>query len=144
MNGAPASLASRRAISVLPTPVGPIIRMFFGSTSSRSALVELQPAPAVAQRDGDRALGVGLADDEAVEFGNDFAGEKSVMRSIIAEARLEAAHGVVRTSGALQRLDGDVAVGVDADFGGDIERAAHDRLGVERSVDRARAAAASA
>src|SRR5947209_12563884 len=36
MNGAPASLASRRAISVLPTPVGPIIRMFFGSTSSRS------------------------------------------------------------------------------------------------------------
>src|SRR3954468_13811417 len=36
MNGAPASFASRRAISVLPTPVGPIIRMFFGSTSSRS------------------------------------------------------------------------------------------------------------
>ena len=26
--------ASRRAISVLPTPVGPIIRMFFGATSS--------------------------------------------------------------------------------------------------------------
>ena len=35
---------------------------------------ELQPPPAVAQRDGDRALGVGLADDEAVEFGNDFTG----------------------------------------------------------------------
>ncbi len=35
--------------------------------------VELQAAPAVAQGDGDRALGVGLADDEAVEFGNDFA-----------------------------------------------------------------------
>src|SRR5437868_1273342 len=35
MNGAAASLASRRAISVLPTPVGPIIRMFFGNTSSR-------------------------------------------------------------------------------------------------------------
>jgi hypothetical protein len=35
MNGAPASFASRRAISVLPTPVGPIIRMFFGNTSSR-------------------------------------------------------------------------------------------------------------
>ena len=35
---------------------------------------ELQPAPAVAQRDGNRALGVGLADDETVEFGNDFAG----------------------------------------------------------------------
>src|SRR3954468_17115692 len=35
MKGAPASFASRRAISVLPTPVGPIIKMFFGSTSSR-------------------------------------------------------------------------------------------------------------
>src|SRR5882724_3807127 len=35
MNGAPASFARRRAISVLPTPVGPIIRIFFGSTSSR-------------------------------------------------------------------------------------------------------------
>src|SRR5439155_11540929 len=33
MNGASASRASRRAISVLPTPVGPIIRMFFGRIS---------------------------------------------------------------------------------------------------------------
>ena len=36
--------------------------------------VELQPAPAVAQRDGDGALGVGLSDNEAVELGDDFAG----------------------------------------------------------------------
>src|ERR1700761_6476766 len=36
MNGASASLARRRAISVLPTPVGPIIRMFFGVISWRS------------------------------------------------------------------------------------------------------------
>ena len=35
---------------------------------------ELQPPPAIAQRDRDGALGVGLADDEAVEFGDDFAG----------------------------------------------------------------------
>src|ERR1700712_2444042 len=35
MKGASASLASRRAISVLPTPVGPIIRMFFGVISPR-------------------------------------------------------------------------------------------------------------
>jgi hypothetical protein len=33
-NGDWASRASRRAISVFPTPVGPIIRMFFGATSS--------------------------------------------------------------------------------------------------------------
>ena len=36
MNGAWASRASRRAISVLPTPVGPIIRMFLGVISLRS------------------------------------------------------------------------------------------------------------
>jgi hypothetical protein len=32
-----ASLARRREISVLPTPVGPIIRMFLGVTSWRSS-----------------------------------------------------------------------------------------------------------
>src|SRR5258705_4421015 len=35
MKAASASFASRRAISVLPTPVGPIIRMFFGVISPR-------------------------------------------------------------------------------------------------------------
>src|ERR1700719_3947501 len=40
------------------------------------AFVELQPAPAVTQRDRHRALGVALADDEAVELGNDLAGGK--------------------------------------------------------------------
>jgi hypothetical protein len=39
MNGASASFARRRAISVLPTPVGPIIRMFFGVISWRSGSV---------------------------------------------------------------------------------------------------------
>lgn len=33
MNGAWDILATRRAISVLPHPVGPIIKMFFGITS---------------------------------------------------------------------------------------------------------------
>jgi hypothetical protein len=36
MKGAFASLRSRRAISVLPTPVGPIMRMFLGVISVRS------------------------------------------------------------------------------------------------------------
>jgi hypothetical protein len=35
MNGAPASLARRRAISVFPTPVGPIRMMLLGAISSR-------------------------------------------------------------------------------------------------------------
>mmetsp|Transcript_772 Transcript_772/g.1120 ORF Transcript_772/g.1120 Transcript_772/m.1120 type:complete len:280 (+) Transcript_772:808-1647(+) len=37
IKGALASLASLLAISVLPHPVGPIIRMFFGTTSGRSS-----------------------------------------------------------------------------------------------------------
>jgi hypothetical protein len=39
-------------------------------------LVELQTAPAIAQRDRHRALGIDLADDEAVELGHDFAGRE--------------------------------------------------------------------
>jgi len=37
MNGELVSLASRRAISVLPTPVGPIMMMFLGMMSSASS-----------------------------------------------------------------------------------------------------------
>jgi len=48
--------------------------MFFRQHFLAQGACELQPPPAVAQRDGDRPLGVGLADDEAVEFGNDFTG----------------------------------------------------------------------
>src|SRR5579872_96693 len=40
------------------------------------ALGELQATPSIAQRDRYRSFGVGLADDEAVEFGDDFAGGK--------------------------------------------------------------------
>jgi hypothetical protein len=72
MNGALASRARRRAISVLPTPVGPIIRMFFGVISWRKGSATCAPPPAVAQRDRHRLLGLALADDVLVEFVNDF------------------------------------------------------------------------
>src|SRR5580700_9693174 len=49
-----------------------VLRLYFLA----QPLVELQPAPAVTQRDRHRALGVALADDEAVELGNDLAGGK--------------------------------------------------------------------
>ena len=39
-------------------------------------VVQLQPAPAVAQGNSHRALGIGLADDVAVELGDDLAGGK--------------------------------------------------------------------
>ena len=71
MNGAPASLARRRAISVFPTPVGPMRMMLFGEISSRIAFGRALPAPAIAQRDGDGLLRVGLADDVAIELGDD-------------------------------------------------------------------------
>jgi len=38
------------------------------------AAIELLPPPAIAQRDRNGALGFSLADDEAIEFGDDFAG----------------------------------------------------------------------
>ena len=38
-------------------------------------------------------------------------------------------------SRALQRLDGDVAVGENTNVGRDIERPAHDRLCIERSIE---------
>src|SRR5437899_1184927 len=42
-------------------------------------------------------------------------------------------------SGAPQRLDGDVSIGVDADIGRDIERTAHDCFGIKRAIsERAR------
>ena len=85
MNGAPVSLASRRAISVLPTPVGPIIRMFLGATSPRMSLAELLPPPAVADGDGHGPLGVVLADDVPVQLGHDLP-------------RRQVAHGISSTT----------------------------------------------
>ena len=90
MNGARASRARRRAISVLPTPVGPIIRMFFGVISARSASVDLHAAPAIAQRDGDGALGRALPDDVLVELLDDFAGGHGDMSDgLVAWLRVE-------------------------------------------------------
>src|SRR5262249_8851624 len=60
-------------------------------------LVELQAAPAVAQRDRDCALGVALADDEAVELGNDFAGR-------------EVGHAAGTTGGGRRAIDAGVGI----------------------------------
>ena len=79
MNGAPVSPASRRAISVLPTPVGPIMRMFFGADVLPHRLIgKLLPPPAVADGDRDGALGVVLADDVPVELGDDLLGRQLI------------------------------------------------------------------
>ena len=71
MKGELASFASRRAISVLPTPVGPIMMMFLGMILFRQLGRELLAAHAVSQGDGDGALGGVLADDVLVELADD-------------------------------------------------------------------------
>ena len=68
MNGAFASLARRRAISVLPTPVGPIMMMFLGVISSTQIALNLLATPTVAKRDRDGTLGRLLAHDVAIQF----------------------------------------------------------------------------
>src|SRR5688572_5274623 len=108
MKGARASLARRRAISVLPTPVGPIMRMFLGVISWRR--------------------------------GSSTCMRRQRFRSAIATERLAAvcptmclssswtiSRGVmVSMSARLQLVDDEIAVGVDADVGGDAERALDD------------------
>src|SRR5690554_4110146 len=123
MNGAFASFASRRAISVLPTPVGPIIRMFFGVISWRSGSgtcwrrQRLRSAIATARLAASWPT-MCLSSSETISAG--------VMWVIVwREApRPESA----------ERLYGVLLVGVDAQLAGDRERLAHDRLGVELGV----------
>ena len=70
-NGDCASRASRRAISVLPTPVGPDHQDVLRRDLLGELRRQLLAARAVAQRDGDGALGLRLADDVLVELGDD-------------------------------------------------------------------------
>ena len=85
-------------------------------------LVELLAAPAVAQRNGDGALGVALADDVAVELGDDLARGKAASFAFSAPFELQA-------------FDDDFLVGVNADIGGDGHGFARNRLRVEVGVE---------
>src|SRR5690606_34189486 len=135
MNGAWASLASRREISVLPTPVGPIIRMFFGLTSARSSGASCWRRQRFLSATATARLAsfwptMLRSSSETIS-----RGEKLV--SLIGclflpgarPARPAAASGLQRL--AFVRVDGferHVLVGVDADLGGDLHRLAGDRL----------------
>src|SRR5882757_2067185 len=111
MNGAWASLASRRLISVLPTPVGPIIRMFLGVTSC------LRSSGSCCRRQRLRS---------------------ATATARLASSCPPGAAGPVISSVSsilgLNRLERDVLVGVDADLGGDLHRLAGDGLGIEIGV----------
>src|ERR1700746_2809487 len=112
MNGASARRARRRAISVLPTPVGPIIRMFFGAISLRSGSAtcwrrqRLRSATATARLARCWPT-MCLFNSWTISFG-----------VIIGGANPRAA--------SFERLDRLALIGVDAQVGGDRQRARHD------------------
>src|SRR3989304_2392050 len=124
MKGLPDSIARRRAISVLPTPVGPIMRMFLGVISAatggarrwrrtrlRSAIATARfaaPCPTT-QRPSPATISRGLS-------------ESRLRRS----SRRRGAGGM-----ALERLHLDRVVGVDADLGDDAQGLAREGGGVE-------------
>ncbi|MGY3454690.1 hypothetical protein ACVWW5_000140 [Bradyrhizobium sp. LM3.4] len=58
---------------------------------------QLLPPPAVTQRDRDGSLGIGLADDETVEFRNDFTGRK-VCHGTLARVRCGAGQAAFSSS----------------------------------------------
>src|SRR3954471_18077381 len=119
MNGASARRARRRAISVLPTPVGPIMKMFFGVISWRSGSAtcwrrqRLRNAMATARLA--RAWPTTcLSSSETISWG--------VMFMMVVCGRGEPAGGDFLCGDLFQRLDGMRQVGVDAQFAGDGQR----------------------
>src|SRR5688572_6396599 len=121
MKGARASLARRRAISVLPTPVGPIMRMFLGVISWRSG------SPTCMRR---QRLRSAIATDR-------FA---AAWPTMCLSSSWTISRGVmVSMSPRLELVDDEIAVGVDADVGGDAERALDDLARGELRVGRERA-----
>src|SRR5574337_2050935 len=121
MKGASASRASRRAISVLPTPVGPIIRMFLGVISVRSF-------SSTCWRRQRLRSAIATARLAAVWPTMWRSSSETISCGVIGMARLSA-----------QGLDHVVLVGVDAQVGGDREALADDLVGRQRRVLQQRA-----
>src|SRR5579863_9099131 len=106
MKGALASLARRRAISVLPTPVGPIMRMFFGVISGRSD-------SATCWRRQRLRSAIATARLAAFWPTMCLSSSSTISRGVICDMEL-------------QLLDRQIAIRVDADIGRDVERALDD------------------
>src|SRR3954470_20885592 len=129
MNGASASRARRRAISVLPTPVGPIMRMFFGVISWRSGSAtcwrrqRLRSAIAT-ERFARPWPTMYLSSSCTISCG--------VMPPMGAASSLF--KGSISLEKSLQHFDRALVVRVDADVGGDGERFVDDVLRAERSI----------
>src|SRR5882757_5066126 len=134
MKGASASRARRRAISVLPTPVGPIIRMFLGVISCRRG------SPTCCRRQ--RFLrAIATARFARVWPTMCLSSSWTISWGVMEDMGREAGGRGSRDStgpGALavlvQSFDDDLLVGVDAQVGGDREGLANDGLRVELGI----------
>src|SRR5881398_3239954 len=113
MNGASARRARRRAISVLPTPVGPIMRMFFGVISPR------MPSSTCCRR---QRLRSAIATDRfAAAWPTMWRSSSETISCGVMLDRM-----VPPRLRSFERLDRVVLVGVDAQVAGDLERALDD------------------
>src|ERR1700738_4774210 len=130
MKGAFARRARRRAISVLPTPVGPIIRMFFGVISPRSGSAtcarrqRLRSAIATA-RFASAWPTMNLSSSCTISCGVIIAG---------AWTAVEGGVGRVSAMSASERFDDMVLVRVDAELARDGERFLDDFRGLELRI----------
>src|SRR5690606_9569401 len=131
MKGEPERRARRRAISVLPTPVGPIIRMFVGLTSLRSSSGSCMRRQRLRRAMATARLAacwptMCLSSSAAISRGLSFC-------MVIP--------GVVRTgtASAVEFLDGELVVGVDADVGGDVQALLDDAARIQVGVVEQRA-----
>src|SRR3954471_14709766 len=129
MNGASARRARRRAISVLPTPVGPIIRIFFGVISWRSGSAtcwrrQRFRSAIATERFARPWPTMYLSSSCTISCG--------VMPPMGAASSLF--KGNISLEKSLQPFDGALVVRVDADVGGDGERLVDDFLRAERRI----------
>jgi hypothetical protein len=131
---APASFARRRLISVLPQPVGPIIRMFLGVTSSRSS---------AGSRWRRQRLRSATATARLASAWPMICSSSAATIALGVRFWLHLSGVPAGSAGAVHAFDGQLVVGVNADFGGDFHRAARDRFGVGFVIHQ-RAAADSA
>src|SRR5690606_17012900 len=156
-NGALASVARRRAISVLPTPVGPIIRMFLGITSLRSSSSSwarrqrLRSAIATARlaccwptmwRSSSCTISRGVMVEElGLGIGDSGFGKAGVVTRASDPAGESAFESRIPNPESLlsELFDNDVAVGIDADVACDPERLGGDGLRVEFGMREQRA-----
>src|SRR5690606_3214234 len=128
MKGALASLARRRAISVLPTPVGPIMRMFLGTISLRRGAGTCWRRQRLRSATATERLArfwptMFLSSSETISPGVILVADMAwALNGLpgLAGGRPDKAAG--RAWRRLQGFDDVILVGVDAQVAGDLER----------------------